>query len=827
MPRAGGTERVLGHENGGEGKSVLQVARRVAATIGTDFFRAIAKNLAEALTADCVLIVEFIGGQVERCRTLAAWLDGQPATFEYELAESASAQLLLGKPCLWRSDVQTRFPGDKLLAEVGAQACIGVPLTAGADRPIGALIALYRRPVTSIRVPKAMLDIFAERAAAELNRKREEEKLRESEQRYRAFIARNVDAMWRIEFEKPVDTDLSDEEQLEAIYRYGYLAECNDATAQLLGLDRADQLTGSRLDDIAPLSDPSIREANLAAIRAKYQFTWVETSPLDGYGRRRHMLRSQWGIVEDGKLERIWGSNRDITEIRHSELALDASEQRMADLLETMRLLVVMQDPEGAIAFCNQHLYRLTGWQPGQLLGKDWLEKMIPPEERPKILAEFARSADDPNSPVHFESKLLGPDNRRWHISWDSTILRSSTGTVAARANIGRDITEYKALEEQFRQSQKLAGIGRLAGGLAHDFNNLLTVILGYSNALLEEHGTTDPGYSSLLEIRSAAEKGADLTGRLLAFSRRRVLQAEVLNLNTIVELALGMLRRLIGDNVQVVTKLEPELGLVRIDGGSFHQILMNLAVNARDAMPHGGTLTIGTSNVSAGLHHQAGLPPGDYVQLAVTDTGTGMTEEVRKQVFEPFFTTKDVGKGTGLGLSTVYGIVQQSGGHIVVESELDQGTNFRIYLPRAQAPVEQALEPTDYRALPGGTETILVVEDREDVRGLTVNLLTGLGYTVIEANGSASALTLARDTSRVMHLMVSDVLMPGIPGGELADLVRSLRPGIKVLLVSGGDNEAVAQERLATPGFDFLAKPFTPAELAAAVRSLLDADLI
>ena len=823
MAKAGRSEKSVGHDNGGDGKSVLQIARKVAATIGADFFEAIARNLAEALGAECVLITEFVGGQVERSRTLAAWLDGEPASFEYEVAESASAQLLLGKPCLWRSDVQTRFPDDKLLVTVGAQACIGVPLIDGNDRPIGALIALYRRPVTSIRVPKGMLEIFAERAAAELIRKREEEKLRESEQRYRIFIARNADAMWRIEFEQPIDTRLGEEEQLEAIYRYGYLAECNDATARLLGRDRADQLIGARVEEIAPNSDPSIRAANLAAIRAGHHLTWMETNPLDGYGRRRHMLRSQWGIVENGELERIWGSTRDISDLRHSELALDASEQRMADLLETMRLLVIMEEPDGKIAFCNQHLYRLTGWQPGQLLGKEWVHRMIPPEERHKVLAEFARGNFDPNASIHFESTLLGPDDRRWHIAWDSTILRGPTGAVAARANIGRDITEHKALEEQFRQAQKLAGIGRLAGGLAHDFNNLLTVILGYSNALLERRATSDPAYAGLVEITSAAEKGADLASRLLAFSRRRVLHADVVNLNTIVELALGMLRRLIGDNIKIVTELEPKLGRVYIDGGSFQQVLMNLSVNARDAMPRGGTLTIATANVAGGRRHGVVLPPGEYVQLTVTDTGIGMTEDVRSHLFEPFFTTKEVGKGTGLGLSTMYGVVQQSGGQIAVETEPEHGTSFRIYLPRVHAPLVETTESANEEALPGGTETILVVEDREDVRKLTVSLLARLGYAVLEASGSASALELAADTSHAIHLIVSDVVMHGVPGGELADLVKSLRPGIKVLFVSGGGNQSNVPPRVAEPGFSYLAKPFTPPELAVAVRALLD----
>jgi PAS domain S-box-containing protein len=816
MTRAGHS---VVRERTSESNGVLQIARKVAATIGADFFHAIAKSLSSALAADCIVIAEFLGGQSERCRTLAAWMDGGPAVFEYPLAGTACAQLILGKPCLWRSDAQTRFPEDRLLAEVGAQACIGVPLVDSNGVSIGALVALYRRPITSLRVPKAILEIFAERASAELDRKREDDKLRESEQRYRAFIARNTDAMWRIEFEQPIPIDLPEEEQLRAIYRYGYLAECNDAMARLVGLERSEQLIGARIEEIAPSSNPSIMEANRIGIRSGYQLTLVETKRLDGHGQRRNIMRSQWGIVEDGHLQRVWGASRDITDLRHTEQALGASEQRISDLLEALPLLVIMLNPGGDIAFCNQHTYQATGWQPGQLLGSNWLEKMIPPEERAAIARDFARTSANAGASVHFESTLLGPDNHRFQIAWDSTILRDASGAVTARANIGRDITQHKALEEQFQQSQKLAGIGRLAGGVAHDFNNLLTVILGYSAGLLEKRKASDPAYSSLVEIRSAAQKAADLTSRLLAFSRRQVLRPEVLNLNAVVEDVLGMLRRLIGDNIRIVTKLEADLGLVRIDSASFHQVMMNLAANSRDAMPRGGTLVISTSNIAMASSQTSVIPQGEYVRMTIADNGIGMSREVRSHMFEPFFTTKATGRGTGLGLSAVYGIVQQSAGHVAVESELGRGTAFHIYLPRVYAPLGAIIAaPVELGNLPGGPETILVVEDREDVRTLTVSILRGLGYVVIEADGPDSALKIAGDGSRPIHLLMSDIVMPGMPVTEMAERLQAMRPNMKVLFVSGGgDDNAVA----AGPGY--LAKPFTPAELAGAIRALLD----
>jgi len=823
MAKAGRSRTVLEQDSGGQTRTLLQIARKVAATIGTDFFVAIARHLAGALAADCVIVGEFVGGREERCRTVAAWLDDGPAEFNYLLAESATAAVVLGKPTMYRSDVQVRFPSDTLLTSVRAQACVGVPLTDGAAHPIGVLMALYRQPVTSLRTPKDLLDIFAKRAASELVRKQEEEKLRESEQRYRVFISRNADAMWRIEFDVPIPIDLPEQEQFDRIYKTGYLAECNDALAHLLGLEKADQLIGCGLEEIASSADPSVRYATLSAIRSGYRLTTVETSPLDAHGNRLHMLRSQWGIVEDGKLQRVWGATRDITDAKRAETELDASEQRMADLLEAMHLLVVILHPDGSVAFCNRYFYRLTGWPPNDVLEKDWLKKLIPADERARVQAELESAAADPDTPIHFDSALVGLDDHSRHIAWDSTILRGSDGVTGARALIGRDITEFKALEEQFRQAQKLAGIGRLAGSVAHDFNNLLTVILGYATSLLEKLKPSDLGYIGLSEIRKAAEKGADLSRRLLTFSRRQVLRPRVVSLNDLVKETQPMLATLVGADVQLIANLEPQAGFVRLDAGYFHQALLNLAINARDAMLRGGTLTIATTRFEMECiqPHETGIPPGSYVQLTVADSGTGMTEDVREHLFEPFFTTKDAGKGTGLGLSTVYGIVKQSGGHILVDTEPDRGTAFRIYLPRVEEEPtpEQAAEN---HAMPRGTETILLVEDREDVRTLATEVLRDLGYTVLEADRPGRAIELSRERTSAIHLLLANVGIPDLPIDELADLVKTFHPQIKILFISGYGEPAVPNST-SEPGFGYLQKPFTPLALIRRVRGLLD----
>ena len=804
-------------------RGVLHVARKVAATVGSDYFAAITRHVSEAISADCVLIGEFLGGQLERVKVMAAHLDGDPLDFEYNLAGSATAPIALGKAVACKADAMSRYPEDALLRKVRAEVCAGVPLLDKAKHPVGALLALFRQPMASLRTVKALLEIFAERTAAELVREIEEERVRQSAQRYRAFIERNADAMWRVEFEQPIPTSIPEQEQLERIYQCGYVAECNDALARLFGRERAEQMIGCSIADLAPLSDPTIREATLQAIRSGYRFSTVETSPVDLNGDRRYMLRTQWGIVEDGMLERVWGSNRDITALKQSEEELNASEQRMADLLETMHLAVVIVNLDCEVAFCNRYLYTLTGWQPKSTLGKNWIEQMIPQEERANVRAALAGRTGLESS-VHFESTVQGPTGNRWQFAWDSALLRDSLGKPAAIAHVGRDVTEHKALATQLEHADKLASIGRIAGGVAHDFNNLLTVIMGYSGALLEDLAPDDPSYGALTQIHRAAQKGAGLTQGLLAFSRRQVLRPEVVNVNELIMDMEGLLRRLIGEHIQMRVLLDNELGLVRVDAGQFGQVLMNLAANARDAMPEGGTLTIQTANaglLGAGGSKSAGAP-GGFVEVSVSDTGTGISEEVRTHIFEPFFTTKEHGKGTGLGLSMVYGIVQQSGGHIDLRTMPGLGTSFRILLPQVQAGAAST-ETAATCPMRGGTETILLVEDQEEVRAITAKLLRGFGYTVWECDSSARALEQAHDPERTIHLLITDVVMPGGGGLELADIMRASRNELRVLFISGYTNGADVAGRLSKPSFGYLAKPFTPAKLAAVVRNILD----
>ena len=806
-------------------KSILKLASRVSASIGAEFLQSIVQRLAEALGADAVYLGEFAGGQVERVKTLAAYVDQQlDRLSDYPLAGSASVEIALGRTSSCRIAARKKFPADELLSSLQAEAFVGVPLIGDTGGSLGVLAALYRGPIHNCKVPQSMLEIFAPRAAAELARKQSEERIQESEQRHVAFIAANPDAMWRVEFDHPIPVDLAHRAQVERIHNEGYIAECNDALARFLGYRRSTEVIGCRLADLDHLiSDESVQKATLVLVQSGYRLITVETHPTDQNGIPHYMLRSQWGIVEDDMLQRIWGTSRDITELRNSEFALDASEQRMADLLETMQLVVAVLALDGTIAFCNDYLLRLTGWKPADIKGRNWADVMIPMEERDNWRAEFESAKADASKPVHFEGTLLGPDGHRWWISWDYSFLRDGAGQIVAVVNMGRDITEYKELEAQFRQSQKLESIGRLASGVAHDFNNLLTIIIGYSGAILAKNDLSDSTHISLTEIKKAAEKGADLAHQLLAFSRRQVFHPTPVNLNSVITDNQRMLRRLIGEDIELVTALDPMLGIVRVDPSQMHQVLLNLAVNARDAMPRGGRLTIASSNLDTHREsHLPWLPSGRYVQLTVTDNGIGMTGEVRTHLFEPFFTTKPPGRGTGLGLYTVYRIIRQNGGHISVDTEVNKGTTFSLFFPQAEVPVSPP-EVSVQTLVKGGTETVLLVEDQNEVRTLAAKILRELGYTVLEAESAGRALEVAQNYASPIHLLLTDIVMPMMGGVELADRVKPVQPQLKVLFMSGYGERSDFEEETLPRKLTRIQKPFTPEMLAQKVREILD----
>jgi len=400
-----------------------------------------------------------------------------------------------------------------------------------------------------------------------------------------------------------------------------------------------------------------------------------------------------------------------------------------------------------------------------------------------------------------------------------------------AQTRVARKTAEsaLRLSEAQLRQAQKLEAVGRLAAGVAHDFNNILTVITGHSEILLRQLADNDRCRKNAEQIEKSAYFAAALTKQLLTFSRKQVIEPRVLNPNKVVLNVEKMLRRLIGEDIEFCTVLDPSAGNIKADPGQIEQVIMNLAVNARDAMPKGGKLTVTTANAfldEHSLEHFPDLSPGEYVMLDITDTGTGMSEEVQTHLFEPFFTTKPAGKGTGLGLATCFGIVKQNGGHINLDSELGRGTTFRIYFPQVQSELEPAYAPTQPAAVAGGCETVLLVEDEPAVRELTAYILRDKGYTVFEAANGEEGLRLARQHEGKIDLVVADVVMPIMGGKEMADNLRASYPDTKVLFTSGYTEDAIGQHGVLRPGIVFLQKPYVTATLARKVREVLDEGL-
>ena len=425
------------------------------------------------------------------------------------------------------------------------------------------------------------------------------------------------------------------------------------------------------------------------------------------------------------------------------------------------------------------------------------------------------------------ETTFTTRDGRRVEVSASISQLRDASGAVIGTLWVLKDIGERRQLEEQLRQSQKMDAIGRLAGGIAHDFNNLLTVITGRAQMILSRLRPEEPIHRDALLVRTTAERAAALTHQLLAFSRKQVLQPQVLDLNTVVTAMEPMLRRLIGEDIDLAVVPTTGLGRVKADPGQIEQVIVNLVVNARDAMPQGGRLTVETADVEldeAYASRHVSVGPGSYVMLAVSDTGHGMDEQTRSRVFEPFFTTKEQGKGTGLGLATVYGIVKQSGGDIRLYSEVGCGTTFKIYLPRVLESAESPIAPGGNPAIPvGGDETVLLVEDEAEVRDLAREILEGGGYTVLQACDAQEAVLLAERHPGPIHLLLTDVIMPRQSGRALVERLRPLRPETRVLYMSGYTNEAIVRHGVLDPDTLFIQKPFTPMALAQRVRAALD----
>ena len=520
---------------------------------------------------------------------------------------------------------------------------------------------------------------------------------------------------------------------------------------------------------------------------------------------------------------------------KHKEIqaGLLESEKKYQQLYDEAPVGYHDLDIEGRCTRVNQRELQMLGYSAEEMLGKPIWNFFVEEETTRKVI--LAKLGGDVSFHDTFERTYRRKDGTTLPVLVEDRILRDKEKQIIGIRSTVEDISERRRTEEalrkseeQLRQWQRVEAIGRLAGGVAHDFNNLLMTIKGCSELLLGAFDHRDPRREEVEEILKAADRATSLTRQLLAFGRRQVLQPQVLDLNAVVMNMEKMLRRLIGEDIQLIISLDRDLWSVKVDPGMIEQVIMNLAVNSRDAMPSGGKLTIETGNVvhdEEYASHHVSVKPGYYVMLAISDTGCGMDKETQSHLFEPFFTTKEKGKGTGLGLSTVYGIIKQSGGNIWTYSEPGLGTTFKIYLSRVEkaARVYKPKLRSKEMGAPGGTETILLVEDEEAVRSMVSKILQNKGYTVLEASHGNDAIEVCDKFEGSIHLMVTDVIMPQMSGRELAERLAPMRPEMRVLYMSGYPDNTIVQHGVLEPGTAFLQKPFTISALEIKVREILD----
>jgi len=636
-------------------------------------------------------------------------------------------------------------------------------------------------------------------------RRRATDQLRASEARYRMIVETTSEGVWLV----------------DASFTTTFV---NERMAEMLGY-RRDELIGRHVFEFM---DAEAR--SLATEKWKRRERGCSEIYENRY--RRKDGTALWALAktnpvfdEDGRFAGSLGLLSDMTERRKSEEARN----RLAAIVQSSQDAIISKSLGGTITSWNRGAEKLFGYSEDEMLGRP-ITDLFPPErldEEREIMARILRG----ETVEDFDTVRVKKDGSRVEVSLLISPVRGNNGEIVDIAKVARDMTERRKAEaalrrseEQLRQSQKIDAIGGLAAGVAHDFNNLLSVILSYANLVVEQLPPADPIRADLEEIRKAGLRAADLTHQLLAFSRRQMLRPSVLDPNRGLAGIQKMLTRVLGEDVELTLLPCEDVGKVYVDPGQFEQVIMNLVVNARDAMPRGGNLTIEIANVFMGEqdaeHH--GITPGPYVMIAVTDTGVGIDEETRRRIFDPFFTTKAEGKGTGLGLSAVYGILQQSGGHILVDSEPGTGTTFRVYLPRTDR--RSSLPPADRpsNASYRGDETVLLVEDEDQVRAVVRSILRQRGYNVLEAQNAGEAFLVAERYDATIHLLLTDVVMPRMSGREVAERLRVSRPEMKVLYVSGYTTDTTVLYGVGA-NVAFLQKPFTPEVLASKVRDVLD----
>jgi two-component system cell cycle sensor histidine kinase/response regulator CckA len=633
--------------------------------------------------------------------------------------------------------------------------------------------------------------------------KKAEDELRASEARFRALFEHSSDAValfdknWKVIF-------------------------CSASIERILGVRPEEVMGHDAVEWVHPDDRLQVQKTYQYVLDHPGETVTAHVRLREKNGSWRFIERKITNLLHDPDIGAIVNNVRDITEKLRADEALRGSEERFAKAFQSSPLpVIITTHPEGRFVDVNEAAIELSGYTREQAIGHtvEELNLWVSPEDE-QVFGQMLKESGQVKA-LQTTFRTRKGEIRQVELSADLIELDGSSCVLT----IGRDITESLKLEAQFRQAQKMDAIGRLAGGVAHDFNNMLAVIVGYIQLLQDRVDPADAGQKHIEQIRKACERAAGLTRQLLAFSRKQIVQPRILNLNAVVNNVSKMLLRMIGEDITLSMVPGIPLGSVKADLGQIEQILMNLVINARDAMPHGGRIVIETRNAELNEDHAQYRPAvvtGSYVMLSLSDTGTGMDESTLSRIFEPFFTTKGAGKGTGLGLSMVYGIVKQSNGYIWVTSEPGKGATFKLYFPRvdeaAEPLITQRVEPPIAR----GTETILVAEDDPSLRELVVDLLEESGYNVLEALDVESAITIARK-KKTIHLLLTDVIMPTMSGGDLAASLKMLRPKLKVLFMSGYSGDLVANHGVLEAETNLLEKPFTKHALLSKVRAVLD----
>jgi two-component system cell cycle sensor histidine kinase/response regulator CckA len=670
-----------------------------------------------------------------------------------------------------------------------------------ADPPSEAAVDAAYRAGVAVGHANAMLAI----AESEARYKATETALRESDERYQFALRGANDGIWDWNL---ITNDVVFSSRWKSMLGY-------------LDAELADNVgTWARLlhPEDAPRAQEAVRQY-LANEIDKYEIEF-RMAHKEG-GHRNILARAHLVVDAQQRPMRLVGTHVDITDRIQAEAALRQSEEMLRRTQAIAHVVGWTFDIAESKFTMSRDAMRQMGWETasGELCD---FNSVMHPEDLPRVRTAWLAACA--GAPYEMEYRLVIDREIVWVYSHGTTDL-DRDGKPVTIIGVTQDVTARRKLEEQFQQAQKMDAIGQLAGGIAHDFNNLMTVVNGSAELLLDEL-PAGPMREVMTDIRSAGERAAALTHQLLAFSRKQILQACNLDLNATVSQLDRMLARLIGEDIAVVTLLDPNLSRIKVDPGQIEQVILNLVVNARDAMPTGGRLTIETKNILVApgmLAVTEGLSPGYYVELSVADNGVGVPHALKEKIFEPFFTTKDVGKGTGLGLATVYGIVKQSGGHISFASSVGVGTTFTVLLPSASDRV--VTTTSTLRAAPTfrGTETILLVEDEHAVRRVVRATLERSGYRVLEANAGSVAVDLARRHAGEIDMLLVDVVMPGMSGRQVADMICEGAPGLPVLFMSGYTDDAIVRNGVLEAKDHFLAKPFAPTSLIKKVRGVLD----